>query len=106
MPNTMTPNTIDISNASIATATTVAEPRSPARFASGHRLCRDAEAHPRRRVGADTCNHEGSVTPELQLGVLGANPARRLRSGALVASGRQSRCFPRGVDATQLDRDR
>jgi hypothetical protein len=102
----MTPNAIDIRSANIATATTVAEPRSPARFASGHRLCRDAQGQPQRRARADTCDHVVPVAPKFQMCARGPDPARRVHRGALVTPGGQSRRLPCRIDATQLDSHR
>jgi hypothetical protein len=102
----MTPNTIDDNTAIIATATTVAAPRSSVGLARGDRLGDDAHTQQRRRGGTDPGHHEVAVMTQLQYRTRRADAVRGIRRRRIVTSGGQSGRLPCRVDTTHLDHQR
>lgn len=104
-PNTMSPRVIDTINATMATATTVAEPSSR-RLPGSHRLRRDPSCEPQGWARTDTGDDEPAIVPDVdrRSGRRDA-PCRVDRHGGVTP--RREPCrFAGRVDAAHVRRDR
>jgi hypothetical protein len=89
----------------IATATSVADPRS-SRFDRGDRLGCDGDARQERRPGSDGGDHQLAVTSQLDSCPVRSNSLRRNGSRTVVATPGEPGGLTCGIDATHLHGDR
>jgi hypothetical protein len=89
----------------IATATSVADPRS-SWFDRGDRLGCDGDARQERRPRSDGGDHQLAVAPQLDSCPVRSNSLRRNGSRTVVATPGEPGSLTCGIDATHLHGDR